>query len=182
MQLLTVGHGTARQENFLRLLTDQGVERLVDVRTAPGSRRHPHFRSQAMEGWLAEAGIGYRWERALGGWRKLAPDSPNTALRNESFRGYADYMRTGQFWEALQSLTQQAEGERTVVMCSESLWWRCHRRLLADAAILALGVEVLHLMHDRRLVRHHLTGGVRLGEEGLPVYDVGGAPTLPDVG
>src|SRR5579864_147195 len=94
VELLTVGHGTMPQEEFADLLRRADLELLVDVRTAPGSRRHPHFAREAMESWMPETGIAYRWEPRLGGWRKPIPDSPNRALRNESFRGYADYMRS----------------------------------------------------------------------------------------
>src|SRR4051812_25917788 len=99
--LITVGHGTLPQEKFIELLRAAGVESLVDVRTAPGSRRHPHFRRQAMEEWLPAAGIAYRWEPRLGGLRKPSPDSPNIALRNSGFRAYADHMAEPEFAIAL---------------------------------------------------------------------------------
>ncbi|UUL76564.1 DUF488 domain-containing protein [Pseudarthrobacter sp. Fe7] len=95
--LFTVGHGTASQEDFTRLLSGAGVTSLVDVRIGPGSRKHPHFGKDRLAVWLPEAGIDYRWEKRLGGFRKLLPGSPDTALRNESFRAYAGYMRTEDF-------------------------------------------------------------------------------------
>jgi uncharacterized protein (DUF488 family) len=153
---------------------------VVDVRTAPGSRRHPHFARAALERWLPEAGVTYRWEPRLGGWRKPATDSANAALRNDSFRGYADHMGSAEFWHALDTVLAEAERGRTVVMCSESVYWRCHRRLLSDAAVIGRGASVWHLGHDGRLTLHRLTEGVR-DEGGRPVYDVGSARPLPEV-
>jgi uncharacterized protein (DUF488 family) len=160
------------------LLGGAGVERLVDVRTAPGSRRHPQFRRQAMEGWLAGAGVAYRWEPELGGFRKPGPGSVNHALRHPAFRGYADHMRTSRFWTALDRLLAEAAAAPTAAMCSEGLWWRCHRRLLADAAVLVRGAEVLHLDHRGRLEPHRPTEGVRRDGD-LLAYDLGATPPLP---
>jgi uncharacterized protein (DUF488 family) len=103
-RLLTVGHGTATADELVALLGRAGVERLVDVRIHPGSRRHPQFGREAMTGWLAGAGVAYRWEPGLGGRRRPVPGSVNHALRNDAFRGYADYMRTPEFWSALDGL------------------------------------------------------------------------------
>jgi uncharacterized protein (DUF488 family) len=179
LPLRTVGHGTAAREELAELLLGAGIERVVDVRTAPGSRRHPQFRREAMAGWLPEAGIGYRWERALGGWRKPDPASTvNHVLRHPGFRGYADYMRTPPFWAALDGLLADAAEVPTAALCSESLWWRCHRRLLSDAAVLVRGVEVLHLGHDGRVEPHRPTDGVRRDGD-LLAYDVGATPPLP---
>ena len=177
-RLLTLGHGTASAEELVALLQGAGAERLVDVRTAPGSRRHPHVRREAMAGWLGAAGVGYRWEPELGGFRRPDPGSVNLALRHPAFRGYADYMRTPPFWAALDRLLAEAAEGPTVAMCSETLWWRCHRRLLADAAELVRGAEVLHLDHRGRLERHRPTGGVRRDGD-LLAYDVGSTPPLP---
>jgi uncharacterized protein (DUF488 family) len=183
-RLLTLGHGTASAEELVALLDGAGVERLVDVRTAPGSRRHPHVRREAMAGWLGAAGVAYRWEPELGGFRKAqaggahGPGSVNTALRHPAFRGYADYMRTPPFWAALDRLLAEAAEAPTAAMCSETLWWRCHRRLLADAAVLVRGAEVLHLDHRGRLEPHRPTEGVRRDGD-LLAYDVGSTPPLP---
>ena len=178
-RLLTLGHGTATAEELVALLAGAGVERLVDVRTAPGSRRHPHVRREVMAGWLADAGIAYRWEPELGGFRKPDPGSSvNHVLRHPAFRGYADYMRTGGFWAALDRLLAEAGTAPTAAMCSETLWWRCHRRLLADAAVLVRGVEVLHLDHRGRLEPHRPTEGVRHDGD-LLAYDLGATPPLP---
>jgi uncharacterized protein (DUF488 family) len=177
-RLLTLGHGTAPAEELVALLAGAGAERLVDVRTAPGSRRHPHVRREAMAGWLGGAGVAYRWEPELGGFRKADPGSVNTALRHPAFRGYADYMRTPPFRAALDRLLAEAAGAPTVAMCSETLWWRCHRRLLADAAALVRGAEVLHLDHRGRLEPHRPTEGVRRDGD-LLAYDLGSTPPLP---
>ena len=178
-RLLTLGHGTATAEEVKALLAGAGVERLVDVRTAPGSRRHPQFRRETMAGWLAEAGVAYRWEPELGGFRKPEPGSVNYVLRHPAFRGYADYMRGPRFWAALDRLLAEAATARTVAMCSETLWWRCHRRLLADAAVLVRGAEVLHLDHRGGRERHRPTEGVRRDGD-LLAYDLGATPPLPE--
>jgi uncharacterized protein (DUF488 family) len=177
--LLTVGHGTAGQDEFLRLLHGAQVTAVVDVRTAPGSRRSPHLARDRLARWLPDDGIAYRWEAALGGFRKPAPDSPDVVWRNASFRGYAAHTRTPEFVAAMAALLEQARGARTTVMCSEAVWWRCHRRLIADHAVVARRVPVHHLMHDGRLVPHPPTAGVRLREDGLLVYDDTASATRP---
>ena len=174
MLLLTLGHGTLDEAGFTELVTAAGIDVLVDVRTHPGSRRHPHFSSTAMPDWLP---IEYRWERRLGGRRRTSPDSPHVALRNDSFRGYADHMETEPFRTALDEVLELASSARTAVMCSESVWWRCHRRLLADAAVLLHDEDVRHLFHDGRLQAHPVTPEARRDGE-LVVYD-GGASPLP---
>jgi uncharacterized protein (DUF488 family) len=185
--LLTVGHGTASAQELVGLLEGAGVERLVDVRTAPGSRRHPQVRRETMAGWLAEAGVAYRWEPELGGFRRASPRgaqgpdpaSVNHALRHPAFRGYADYMRTPPFWAALDRLLAEAGAAPTAAMCSETLWWRCHRRLLADAAVLVWGAEVRHLDHRGGQEPHRPTEGVRRDGD-LLAYDLGATPPLPE--
>jgi len=172
MRLYTMGHGTASEETFVALLSDAGIARVVDVRTAPGSKRNPQFMRAAMERWLPDAGIAYEWEKELGGFRKADAESRNVALRHPAFRGYADHMREPSFWSALDRVLDIAAHMPTVVMCSESVWWRCHRRLLSDAAMLVRGVDVVHLMHDGRIVPHAPTEGVRREGE-LLVYDAG---------
>ena len=178
-RLLTLGHGTAAAGELVGLLQGAGVERLVDVRISPGSRRHPQVGRTVMAGWLADAGVAYRWEPELGGRRRPVPGSVNHALRNDSFRGYADHMRTPAFWVALDRLLAEAAAAPTAVMCSETLWWRCHRRLIADAAVVVRGAEVLHLDHRGRLEPHRPTEGVRRDGD-LLVYDVGSTPPLPE--
>jgi uncharacterized protein (DUF488 family) len=178
-RLLTLGHGTATTDELVALLEGAGLERLVDIRIFPGSRRHPHVARAAMAGWLAGAGVAYRWEPELGGRRRPVPGSVNHALRNASFRGYADHMRTPEFWSALDRLLAEAAAAPTTVMCAETLWWRCHRRLLADAAVLVRGAEVLHLDHRGRLEPHRPTDGVRRDGD-LLAYDLGSTPPLPE--
>lgn len=178
MELLTFGHGTASQEEIVVLLRRAGVRAVVDIRTAPGSRRNPHVGRVELERWLPERGFAYRWERRLGGFRKVPPDSPDVAWRNEAFRGYAGYTRDPRFLAAIDELLDGAAAELTTVMCSESVWWRCHRRLVADFAWLARGVPVRHLMHDGRVVQHQASPGVRLRKDGLLVFD-GGQEAVP---
>lgn len=153
--LLTVGHGTLTAEELTRVLHDAGVELLVDVRSHPGSRRHPQFGRDAMARWLPDdAGIAYEWAPGLGGRRRTNPASRNTALTHPAFRGYADYMATPEFADALDRLMTKRQGRRTTVMCAESVWWRCHRRLIADHLVLIDGITVEHVFHDGRIVEH----------------------------
>jgi uncharacterized protein (DUF488 family) len=170
MRLLTIGHGTISAEEFVRLLHGAGAVQLIDIRSAPGSRHHPQFGRAEMEQWLPSAGIAYQWERVLGGFRKPSPESPNTALRHPAFRGYADYMLTQEFVAGADEVRKLAAGAVVTVMCSESLWWRCHRRLLSDYMVLVQGFDIRHVMHDASLLEHRLTEGVRtLGDH--VVYD-----------
>ncbi|GAB2746351.1 DUF488 family protein [Streptomyces bullii] len=169
--LLTFGHGTAGRERITELLRHAGVAAVVDVRTAPGSRRNPDVSRQRLAEWMPDSGIAYRWEPALGGFRKLPPDSPDTVWRNASFRGYAAHTRSAEFVAALDEVLREAAAVRTAVMCSEAVWWRCHRRLIADFAVLARGVPARHLMHDGRTSPHTPTPGARLRQDGLLVYD-----------
>jgi uncharacterized protein (DUF488 family) len=171
--LFTLGHGTAQAAVITGLLRGAGIGRLVDVRTAPGSRHNADVKREAMQQWLPASGIEYRWERRLGGWRTAPAGSPDTALRNPSFAGYAAHMRTATFHSAIKELLAEAAQIPTAVLCSESLWWRCHRRLIADFVTLVKTFEVVHLMHDGRTQQHRLTEGVRLDADGLLVYDGG---------
>jgi uncharacterized protein (DUF488 family) len=170
--LLTVGHGMLPADEFARLVVEAGVELVVDVRSFPASRRHPQFRREAMERWLPETGVAYRWEPRLGGRRRTRPDSPHGALRVPAFRGYADHMETAEFAIALDEVLADAEQRRTVVMCAESVWWRCHRRLVADAAVLLRSAAVEHLFHDGRIAPHHPTPEARVDGRHV-VYDLG---------
>lgn len=155
---------------FLEILQPVGIDLVVDVRRYPGSRRHPHFGREAMEPWLADRGVGYRWMVELGGRRSVREDSPNSALRNRQFRAYADHMASGEFGAAVDALLEVAEVSRAAVMCAESVWWRCHRRLLADHLVLVKGADVRHLLHDGRITEHPITSGARLGDRRV-VYD-----------
>ncbi len=175
-RLWTIGHGTADELSFTQLLKSAGIGALVDVRIGPGSRKFPHFNKDLMAQWLPEAGISYRWEKRLGGFRKLLPGSPDTALRNDSFRAYAGYMRTADFQDAFTEVIKDVARTPTAIMCSESVWWRCHRRLISDYATLLAGVSVEHLMPGGRHTPHPPTPGVRVGNNEL-VYDL--APADP---
>lgn len=176
--LFTIGHGTASQEHLLELLGRAGVEQLVDVRTAPGSRRNPHVARGELARWLPEHGVGYRRERRLGGWRRAPAASPDTGLRNRSFAGYAAHTRTSEFRTAIDEVPA-ADGP-TAVLCSEAVWWRCHRRMIADFVVLARGVPVRRLMHDGRDQDHRPTDVARVTNDGLLFYD-GGLEPLADL-
>jgi uncharacterized protein (DUF488 family) len=178
MMLLTYGHGTDSSERTVVILRGASVASLVDIRTAPGSRRNPQFARAALSEWLPEAGVGYRWEKRLGGFRRPGPDNPDAAWREEAFRGYAEHMRSADFRDAIDGVLAEAAERQVAVMCSESLWWRCHRRLVADFVAAARGVEVRHLMHDGCLEPHRPSPGLRLRDDGLLVYDGGQAPLL----
>jgi uncharacterized protein (DUF488 family) len=169
--LLTFGHGTAGHEQLTTLLHGSAVRAVVDVRTAPGSRHNPDAGREALRQWLPGEGIDYRWEQRLGGFRKVAPNSPDVFWENASFRGYAGYTRHPDFLAAMDELLRQTADVRTAVMCAETVWWRCHRRIIADFAVLARHTRVLHLAHDGRLTEHRPTAGARLRDDGLLVYD-----------
>jgi uncharacterized protein (DUF488 family) len=169
MTLFTLGHGTADEGTFAERLHAASVVRVVDVRRFPGSRRWPWFAASAMARWLPARGIAYVPALELGGRREPAPDSPNTALRERGFRGYADYMTTPAFRAAFETLLAGAAARPTAIVCSETLWWRCHRRLIADAAVLLTGWQVVHLVGTSRQ-EHRPTPGVRRDGDRL-VYD-----------
>jgi uncharacterized protein (DUF488 family) len=167
----TLGHGTLSVEDFGSLAAEAGIDVVLDVRRYPGSRRHPHFGRDQMAAWLPEEGPEYRWMPVLGGRRTPDPRSPNVGLRNQQFRAYADHMATAQFTDAAAELVDLAGTRSVAVMCSESVWWRCHRRLLADHLVLVAGAPVAHLFHDGRLVEHPVTAEARRAD-GHVVYDV----------
>jgi uncharacterized protein (DUF488 family) len=167
-RLWTIGHSTQSLEQFLGLLARHEIEVVADVRRYPGSRRWPHFSREALAQSLALHGHGYEWFPELGGRREPQPDSPNTAWRNAAFRGYADYMATEQFAKGLERLVTLAGGLRTAIMCAESLWWRCHRGLIADALRYS-GYEVHHIMGPGALVSHPYTSAARL-DQGVLSY------------
>jgi uncharacterized protein (DUF488 family) len=173
--LWTVGHSTLPVEGLVEILRSAGVTQIADVRRFPGSRRHPQFGREALQAGLAQSEIGYLWFPELGGRRTGRGDSPHTALRNASFRAYADHMETDEFREALERLRQLAAERRTAVMCAEAPWFRCHRMLLSDA-VTALGGRVLHLPGRGAPREHRLTPGARV-VGGRVLYD-GGQPSL----
>jgi len=151
----TVGHSTRPFDRFVELLAREGVRCIADVRTIPASRRYPQYNADALAAALAERGLDYVHMPGLGGRRRPRPDSPNTAWRNEGFRGYADHMLTSEFQAALGTLTEIAATQPTAVMCAEAVPWRCHRSLLADALV-ARGDTVLHIL-DARTSPHTLS-------------------------
>ena len=166
----TLGHGTLVADDFARLAGEAGLEVIVDVRRFPGSRRHPHFAGDEMAVWLPASGVGYRWVPSLGGRRRPVPGSPHVALRNDQFRAYADHMASEEFGNGVDELVELASAGPVAVMCAEAVWWRCHRRLLADHLVLVRGVPVEHLYHDGRVVAHPPTSGARAAGARL-VYD-----------
>lgn len=170
--VFTVGYGTRSTEELISVLKDADVDILVDVRRFPGSRRHPHFARDPLGESLPAAGIAYEWRgQALGGRRDPRPDSPNVAWRVDAFRGYADHLASPEFRSALRELEERSADVSQALMCAETLWWRCHRRLIADALV-ADGFEVIHLGMGRD-DRHKLNEAARRDDSGVLVYDVG---------
>lgn len=151
--MLTIGHSTLPIEIFLRILEENSVHTLVDIRTIPKSRYNPQFAQDALAASLESAGIAYRWAKDLGGLRPARPDSTNTAWRNKSFRGYADYMQTPQFSAALDALLNTAPEAKTAIMCAEAVPWRCHRSLVADA-LLVRAIAVDDILYDKHGSSH----------------------------
>ncbi len=169
-KLFTIGHSTHPLDRFMAMLAQHGIEVLADIRRFPGSRKFPYFNQDNLASTLPEAGIEYRWLEALGGRRrkKTNGSSNNLGLRNESFRNYADYMLTKGFREGIRELLAVAGGKPTAFMCSESVFWRCHRRLVADY-LLVSGIIVQHIMSARELRPHTLTEGAKV-EAGVLTY------------
>lgn len=157
----TIGHSTRPFDEFVAVLDAHAIELVADVRRFPGSRRLPHYAGPALETGLAERDVAYRWIAALGGRRRPDPDSPNVGWRHPAFRAYADHVATEAFAEGLHELLTVAHGLRTAIMCAEVLWWRCHRRLVADV-LTSLGVGVVHLRDARTAEPHRLAPPARL--------------------
>jgi uncharacterized protein (DUF488 family) len=171
-ELLTVGHGRLDESSFGVLLREAAVDLLVDIRRFPGSRTNPAVGRDALPSWLPGIGVEYRWEERLGGRRSLsAGDEEDPWWQVKAFRAYAAHTRTAEFGEALDGVLAEVAERRVAIMCSESVWWRCHRRVVADVAVLGHGVRVLHLMHDGRLSEHAPSEGARLRPDGLVVWD-----------
>lgn len=161
-----MGHGQLQGDTFRTTLRAAGITVAADVRRFPGSRRHPQFGADALRESLLTGAIAYRAMPELGGRREPLPDSPNTGLRNSGFRGYADYMATLDFRMAFNALLASAREKTTAVFCAETLWWQCHRRLIADAAVLLGGFDVVHLTPATR-ASHVLTPGVSVAGDKL---------------
>jgi len=161
-RIWTVGHSTRKIDIFLSLLEENGIKLVADVRMFPGSKRYPQFGREALTKSLSEHGIRYKHFPELGGRRKPKPDSQNTAWRNESFRGYADYMETEDFRNGIARLVDLAEKSGpTAIMCAEAVWWRCHRALIADY-LKARGVEVTHIVDLNKTEPHSFTSAARV--------------------
>jgi uncharacterized protein (DUF488 family) len=167
----TIGHSTRASADFIQILKAHQIGTLVDVRSFPGSRRHPQFNSEELSESLAGEEIVYHHLPALGGRRRPRPDSKNTAWRNASFRAYADHMETVEFKQGIEILREIGNENRTAVMCAEALWWRCHRSLIADY-LKALGATIIHVRDEKQTEEHPFTSAAqivrgRLSYEGL---------------
>ncbi len=169
-EIWTIGHSTHSAERFLTMLESFSIQVLVDIRNYPGSSRYPQFNRESLEITMKEAGIAYRHMKELGGRRKPLPGSVNNAWRNEAFRGYADHMSEPDFLTAMEKLQTTASLKRTAFMCSESLWWRCHRSLVADF-LKVRGWIVMHIMSPGKAEEHPYTGPARI-EDGNLVYSL----------
>jgi uncharacterized protein (DUF488 family) len=162
MRIWTIGHSTRSIDTFISLLKANGIKVLVDVRTWPGSKRYPQFNKEKLLDSLGKAGIRYEHFPELGGRRKAKQDSKNTAWRNESFRGYADYMETEEFDKGVKRILDlAAEAGPTSIMCAEAVWWRCHRSLISDY-LKARDIEVLHIVDANKTERHPYTSAARI--------------------
>ena len=157
----TIGHSTRPIEEFLSLLAAARIKVIADVRSFPGSRKYPQYGKEALAATLTTRAIGYHWLQALGGRRRVSPDSPNTAWRNASFRGYADYMSSAEFEHGLAQLLKVASKARTAMMCAEAVWWRCHRSMIADA-LCVRGIEVVHILDAKHSMVHPMTAPARI--------------------
>jgi uncharacterized protein (DUF488 family) len=173
-RIFTVGHSTRSRDELLAILHAHGVRRLVDVRRYPGSRRYPHFSRDALGVALEDSGITYLHASELGGRRTPAPDSPNTAWRSASFRGYADHMASEEFQRWLTRLIEWAPAGDTAIMCAEALPWRCHRQLIADA-LSARGVSVLDILGAGEAKIHEMNPHARVAADGSVTYPAGGS-------
>jgi uncharacterized protein (DUF488 family) len=174
VNIWSVGHGARPLEEFIALLCAADIGALADVRLLPGSRRHPHFGAESLEASLGEIGVAYVHLPGLGGRREPRADSPHRALRVAAFRGYADHMSSAEFARGYKRLTSLAGESRTAFMCAETLWWQCHRRLIADRLTVD-GWAVTHLFAPGKSEPHVLWDAARI-DEGHLVYD---AETLP---
>jgi uncharacterized protein (DUF488 family) len=171
--IFTVGHGTRSAEELTEVLQGADIQVIVDVRRFPGSRRHPQFSREQLELWVPRAGIEYSWRgEELGGRRSRSDVSRHPAWRNAAFQGYADHTDSSPYREAICHLEKESPTTRTAVMCAETLWWRCHRRLIADTLELR-GTPVVHLIKPGAEQRHALHPAVRADEKGWPVWDLG---------
>jgi uncharacterized protein (DUF488 family) len=162
MRIWTIGHSTRTNDEFISLLEANEIKLLVDVRSLPGSRRYPQFNKEQLADSLCKAGIRYEHFPELGGRRKTREDSRNTAWRNESFRGYADYMETEEFDKGVKRLLELTAGAGPVaLMCAEAVWWRCHRSLISDY-LKVRDIEVIHILDKGKTETHPYTSAARI--------------------
>jgi uncharacterized protein (DUF488 family) len=162
-RIWTIGHSTRPLDDFIALLAQYRIEAVADVRSFPGSRRCPQYGRLMLQTSLAQRQLEYHWLPALGGRRRPAPDSPNIVWRHLGFRGYADHMQTAEFAAGIDQLLNLARRLRTTLMCAESLWWRCHRSMIADA-LRARGIDVEHILDARHSTLHPWTAPARIVE------------------
>jgi uncharacterized protein (DUF488 family) len=184
--LVTYGHGTESAGRTVAVLQAASIAQIVDIRIAPNSQRNPQFAHAELERWLPEAGIAYRWDKRLGGYRRPSAGNPDIAWREDTYRGYAEHMRGTKFLAAINAVLADAaaiedaaaggEPHRVAVMCSESSWQHCHRRLVADFAQVSRGMPVWHLAHDATLTAHVPSPGLRVRDDGLLIYDSNQSP------
>jgi uncharacterized protein (DUF488 family) len=170
--LYTVGHSTRALAELIGVLQAHGIKNLVDIRAFPASRRLPHFNRETLENDLPKAGIAYYWEPRMGGRRKrITKDSPNTAIRSDSFRNYADYMLTPEFQQAAATVRRLAEEKPTAYMCAEKLYFQCHRMMVSDYYV-AHGDKVLHIIDEKPPKEHALMKEANL-VDGQLIYNAG---------
>lgn len=175
--LVSYGHGKDSVEKTVGTLQFAGVTSIVDIRSSPTSSKNPQFYGEEMERWLPSS-IQYRWDVRLGGHRNATLGNPNTALRVRGFKNYAAYMWTEEFLAGIEDLIAESDSGVVAFMCAESLWWRCHRRMVSDFLVAARNIPVMHLMHNHKLVPHDPFSpksdtGIRLMDNGLLIYDGG---------
>lgn len=155
-EIWTIGHSTRTLNEFVEMLKSFSIKTLVDIRSLPGSNKFPQYNQDALQKSLMLNDIDYQYFEELGGRRKTNPESKNTIWRNKSFRGYADYMETEEFADGLKKLEDLAQQSRTVIMCAEAVWWRCHRSMVADA-LKVKGWQVMHVMSENKATEHPFT-------------------------
>jgi uncharacterized protein (DUF488 family) len=161
LHVWTIGHSTRDIDEFIDLLTENQIEAVADVRSLPGSRKFPQFNAENLAESLPTAGIDYVPFKQLGGRRKVRKDSPHTVWRHPAFRGYADYMDTDEFTKGVDKLLELAAKKRTAIMCSEAVWWRCHRSMISDH-LKSIGVKVTHIMALGKTEEHPYTSAATI--------------------